>query len=150
MSGLNKVMLIGNLGKDPDVRYLETGVPVATFPLATTEVYRDREGNKVERTEWHNIVLWRGLAEVAKNHLRKGAKVFIEGKLSNRNWDDKEGNRRSITEIVGDNLLILVRTGDTLRTPTNYETHPAATLPPPTTTDTDNNGDTQHIEPLPF
>ncbi len=145
MSGLNKVMLIGNLGKDPDVRYLETGVPVATFSLATTEVYRDKEGNKVERTEWHNIVLWRGLAEVAKNHLRKGAKVFIEGKLSNRNWEDKEGNRRSITEIVGDNLVILVRTGDTQRSASTYDHHPASV---PTSSNAEEGN--LPMEPLPF
>ena len=94
MSGVNKVILVGNLGKDPEVRYLEGGVAVANFPLATTEVYKNRSGDKVESTEWHNIVLWRGLAEVAEKLLKKGMQVYIEGRLKTRNWEDKDGSKK--------------------------------------------------------
>src|SRR6185312_565906 len=109
MSGVNKVILIGNLGKDPEVRYLEGGVAVANFPLATTEVHKNRAGEKVESTEWHNIVLWRGLAEVAEKLLKKGMQVYIEGRLRTRSWEDKDGSKKRATEIVGENLTILSR-----------------------------------------
>lgn len=109
MAGVNKVILIGNLGKDPEVRYLEGGTAVAKFPLATSESYKDKTGKKIDQTEWHNIVLWRGLAEVAEKFLKKGMQVFIEGKLRSRSWEDKEGNKKYITEIIGDNLTILGR-----------------------------------------
>lgn len=107
MAGVNKVILIGNLGKDPEVRHLENGATVANFPLATTESYKNKEGNKVEQTEWHNIVLWRGLADIAEKYLRKGQTVYIEGKLKTRSWEDKEGNKRYTTEIVADNMTML-------------------------------------------
>lgn len=107
MSGVNKVILIGNLGKDPEVRSIEGGAKVATFPLATNEVYKGRDGNKVEQTEWHNIVVWRALAELAEKYLRKGSQIYLEGKIKTRSWDDKEGNKRYITEIVGDNMTFL-------------------------------------------
>src|SRR5271155_2492528 len=109
MSGVNKVILVGNLGKDPEVRYLEGGIAVANFPLATTEVHKNRTGDKVESTEWHNIVLWRGLAEVAEKLLKKGMQVYIEGRLRTRTWDDKDGSKKRATEIVGENLTILGR-----------------------------------------
>ncbi len=109
MSGVNKVILIGNLGKDPEVRYLEGGIAVANFPLATTEVHKNRSGDKVESTEWHNIVLWRGLAEVAEKLLKKGMQVYIEGRLRTRTWEDKDGSKKRATEIVGENLTILGR-----------------------------------------
>lgn len=109
MAGVNKVMLIGNLGKDPEVRYMEGGVAVANFTLATNESYKDKAGNKVDQTEWHNIVVWRGLAETAEKFLKKGMQVYIEGKLRSRNWNDKEGNKHYMTEVVGDNLVILGR-----------------------------------------
>lgn len=107
MKGLNKVILIGNLGKDPEIRHLENGVPVATFSLATTEVRINKAGEKISNTEWHNIVLWRGLADIAKDYLKKGHPVYIEGKLTNRSWDDKDGNKRYVTEVVGDNMILL-------------------------------------------
>jgi single-strand DNA-binding protein len=109
MPGVNKVILIGNLGKDPEVRYLEGGIAVANFPVATTESFRDKLGNKQEQTEWHQIVLWRKLAEVAEKYLRKGQQVYIEGKIRSRSWEDKEGNKRYTTEIFGDVLTILSR-----------------------------------------
>ncbi len=107
MAGVNKVILVGNLGKDPEVRHLESGASVANFPIATTESYKDKNGNRQDQTEWHNIVLWRGLADIAEKYLRKGSQVYIEGKLRSRSWEDKEGNTRYITEVVGDNMTML-------------------------------------------
>lgn len=107
MAGVNKVILVGNLGKDPEVRHLEGGVAVANFSLATSETYKDKSGQKNEQTEWHNVVAWRGLAEVAEKYLKKGMTVYIEGKLRTRSWDDKEGSKRYTTEIVADNLVML-------------------------------------------
>ena len=112
MAGVNKVILIGNLGKDPEVRYLENGVAVANFSLATTESYKNKEGEKVSQTEWHNIVLWRGLAEIAEKFLKKGSAVYIEGKIRSRKWEDKEGNTRYTTEILGDNITMLGKKED--------------------------------------
>ncbi len=108
MAGVNKVILIGNLGKDPEVRHLENGTAVANFSMATSESYKDRSsGERKTITEWHNIVLWRGLAEVAEKYLKKGDQVYIEGKLKTRSWEDKDGNTRYTTEVVGDNMTML-------------------------------------------
>ena len=109
MSGsINKVILIGNLGKDPEVRHLENGAVVANFSIATSETYKDRKtGEKVSQTEWHNIVAWRGLAEIAERYLKKGQKVYIEGKLKTKSWQDQDGNNRYSTEIITDNLTML-------------------------------------------
>lgn len=104
---VNKVILVGNLGKDPEVRRLESGSVVATFPLATNESYKDKNGNRVDNTEWHNIVLWRGLAEIAEKYLRKGSMVYIEGKLKTRSWEDQNNQTRYTTEVVGDNMTML-------------------------------------------
>jgi len=105
--GVNKVILVGNLGRDPEVRHLENGTPVASFSLATSETYRDRTtGERKTITEWHNVVLWRGLAEVAEKYLHKGDQVYIEGKLRTRSWE-KEGVTRYTTEIVGENMTML-------------------------------------------
>jgi len=107
MRGLNRVMLIGNLGKDPEVQMLEGQVPVAKFPLATTETHKDRTGKLVSQTEWHAVVLWRGLAELAQKYLHKGSLVYIEGRLRTRSWEDKEGHKKFATEVVGENLIML-------------------------------------------
>jgi single-strand DNA-binding protein len=107
MAGVNKVILIGNLGKDPEVRHLEGGTTVANFPLATTETYKDKTGTRQEQTEWHNIVLWRSLAEVAEKYLKKGMQIYIEGKLRTRSWEDKEGHKRYTTEVVGETFTML-------------------------------------------
>lgn len=106
---LNKVMLIGNVGKDPDVRYLDNGVAVASLVLATSERgYRLQNGTEVpERTEWHNVVLWRGLAETVEKYVHKGDKLFIEGKIRSRSYDDQNGVKRYITEIFADNMEML-------------------------------------------
>ena len=110
---INKVILIGNLGKDPEIRHLESGVSVANYPIATSEVYKDRKtGEKVTQTEWHNIVLWRGLAEISEKYLKKGDKVYIEGKLRTRSWQDQEGNNRYTTEVIADNLTMLGKNSD--------------------------------------
>jgi single-strand DNA-binding protein len=106
------VMLIGNLGKDPDMQYLEGNIGVAKFPLATTETFKDRSGKLVSQTEWHTVVLWRGLAELAQKYLHKGSLVYIEGRLRTRSWEDKEGNRKFATEVVGDNLIMLDKRTD--------------------------------------
>ncbi|HEX2613187.1 MAG TPA: single-stranded DNA-binding protein [Fibrobacteria bacterium] len=107
MASLNKVMLIGNLGKDPEVRTIPSGAKVANFPIATSESYTGKDGNRVEKTEWHNIVMWRGLAEVAEKYLKKGNPVFIEGKLQTRSWDDQNGQKKYMTEIIADNMTML-------------------------------------------
>lgn len=107
MAGVNKVILIGNLGKDPEVRSLEGGAKVANFSLATTEVYKDKSGQRQDQTEWHNIVLWRSLAEVAEKYLKKGTMIYLEGKLRTRSWEDKEGHKRYTTEVVGETFTIL-------------------------------------------
>ncbi|MDD6891012.1 MAG: single-stranded DNA-binding protein [Bacteroidales bacterium] len=123
---LNKVQLIGNVGKDPEVRYLDTGVAVATFPLATTDrAYTLANGTQVpERTEWHNIVLWRGLAETAEKYVHKGDKLYIEGKIRSRSYDDQNGVKRYVVEIFGDNMEML--TPRSVQQPV-YPQQPAAT-----------------------
>lgn len=107
MRGVNRVMLIGNLGKDPDIQHLEGNIGVAKFPLATTETYKDRNGKLNSQTEWHTVVLWRGLAELAQKYLHKGSLVYIEGRLKTRSWEDKEGVKKFATEVVGENLIML-------------------------------------------
>jgi len=111
MSGINKVILVGHLGKNPDIRYLEGGVSVVSFPLATSETF-NKDGRKVEQTEWHNIVMWRGLADVAAKFLQKGKLVYIEGKLRTRSFEDKEGNKKYTTEVVAENFTMLGRKTD--------------------------------------
>lgn len=112
MRGVNRVMLIGNLGKDPDTQHLEGHIAVAKFPLATTETFKDRSGKLISQTEWHTVVLWRGLAELAQKYLHKGSLVYIEGRLRTRSWEDKEGNKKFATEVVGDNLIMLDKRAD--------------------------------------
>lgn len=107
MRGVNKVVLIGNLGKEPDLQYIEGDIPVAKFPLATTEMRKEKNGNVVSETEWHTIVLWRGLAELAGKYLHKGSLVYIEGRLRTRSWEDKDKNKRFQTEIIAENLVML-------------------------------------------
>ena len=105
---LNKVMLIGNLGKDPELSYTASGVAVAKFSIATNERWKDQEGNVQERTEWHNIIAWRKLAEICGQYLKKGSKVYLEGKLQTRSWDDKNsGVKRYTTEVIADDLVML-------------------------------------------
>ena len=136
MRGVNRVMLIGNLGKDPDVQVLEGNIAVAKFPLATTETFKDRGGKLVSQTEWHTVVLWRGLAELAQKYLHKGSLVYIEGRLRTRNWDDKEGHRKFATEVVGDNLIMLdKRTDGTTHTDSSHSENLGSHEAPPCDTD---------------
>ncbi len=107
MRGLNKVTLIGNIGGEVDFQTLNEGVNVAKFSLATTEVYKDKNGQTQTETEWHTVVLWRGLAELAKNYFHKGSLLFVEGKIKSRSYEDKENVKRYVTEIVADNIIML-------------------------------------------
>lgn len=117
MRGLNKATLIGNLGKDPELKVLEGNISVARFNLATTEVYTTTQGERKTDTTWHTVVLWRGLADLAGKYLHKGSLVYVEGKLSYRHYDDKEGTRHYITEIVAEQLIMLDK-----KTPDHTET----------------------------
>ena len=107
MAGVNKVILLGNVGNDPKVRHLDNGKSVANFSIATSESYTDKQGQKVDNTQWHNIVLWSPLAEIAENYLKKGNQVYIEGKLTTRSYQDKQGVTKYITEIVGRDLTLV-------------------------------------------
>lgn len=129
MSGsVNKVILIGNLGKDPEIRHFENGGVLASFPIATSESYTDRQtGEKKENTDWHDIVLWRGLAEVAEKYLHKGTKIYVEGKLKKRSYQDREGNTRYVTEVVGEEMTILSRPDNEPKTNNPYPKDPIST-----------------------
>jgi len=109
MSGVNKVILIGHLGRDPELKYLEGNIARLSFSLATKEIYKDKTGNRTEHTEWHNIVMWRNLAENGEKLLKKGMQVYIEGKLQTRQWSDKDGHNKNITEIIAENFVLLNR-----------------------------------------
>ncbi len=113
MAGVNKVIIVGNLGRDPEVRHTPSGAQVCSFPVATSESYTDRNTNeRREITEWHNVVVWRRLAEIAEKYLKKGSQVYIEGKIRTRSWDDENGQKRYATEIVGDIMQLLGRASD--------------------------------------
>ena len=109
---VNKVILIGNLGSDPELKYTPSGAAVTNFNVATNEVWNDKDGNKQERTEWHRVVLWRKLAEIAGEYLKKGSKVYLEGRLQTRSWEDKDGVKRYTTEVVADNMTMLDAKGE--------------------------------------
>ena len=109
---VNKVILVGNVGKDPETRYLDEGTAISKFPLATSETYKNRAGERVSTTEWHNVVLWRGLAQVAEKYVKKGTQLYIEGRIKTRSYDDPDGNRKYITEIVGDQMQLLGKRPD--------------------------------------
>lgn len=136
MRGVNKAILIGNLGKDPEVQTLEGNICVAKFSLATTETFKDKTGKLVSQTEWHTVVLWRGLAELAHKYLHKSSLVYIEGRLKTRTWEDKEGNKKFATEIIGENLIMLDKRSEA--TPVingplvldGSESFPGADIPP--------------------
>jgi single-strand DNA-binding protein len=113
MKSVNKVILIGNLGKDPEVKYTPQGTPVAKITLATNERFKGKDGNWQDRTEWHNVVLWQRLAEIAGEYLKKGGKVYIEGRLQTRSWDDKQtGQKKYMTEVVANDLVLLGGRGE--------------------------------------
>ena len=127
---VNKVILIGNLGKDPEIRRLENGAVVASFSIATSESFTDKNsGEKKEITDWHDIVLWRGLAEIAEKYIRKGTKIYVEGKLKKRSWQDKEGNTKYNTEVIGEELTIISRVETSDKTATPYNSSGTPNLP---------------------
>jgi len=127
---VNKVILIGNLGKDPEILRLENGAVVASFSIATSESFTDKNsGEKKEITDWHDIVLWRGLAEIAEKYIRKGTKIYVEGKLKKRSWQDKEGNTKYNTEVIGEELTILSRLETSDKTVAPYNSIGTPNLP---------------------
>ncbi len=123
---VNKVILVGNVGVDPDVRYLEGGTAVASVRLATSESYKNKNGERITQTEWHNVVLWRGLAEITEKYVKKGMLIYIEGRLRTRSWDDKEGNKRYTTEVVADAMKMLSRKEDNNTQTTESQEAPTA------------------------
>ena len=139
MAGVNKVILVGSLGKDPEIRHLDTGVAVANFSLATTESYKNKSGERVSNTEWHNVVLWRGLAELAEKYLKKGNSVYIEGKISTRKWEDKEGNTRYSTDIIADKMTMLGSKSD--NESSNPKEEPSETINSEVPSQDDSKGD---------
>ena len=126
MAGINKVILIGNLGKDPELRYTPNSKAVATFSLATTEKWKDKEGQLQEKTEWHNIVAWGKQAEICKEYLKKGSSVYVEGRLQHRSYDDKDGNKKYITEIVARSVQMLGRKGEAKEGPVSQDLETSA------------------------
>ncbi|MCX7986020.1 MAG: single-stranded DNA-binding protein [Bacteroidales bacterium] len=137
---VNKVILIGNVGKDPDVRHLDKGTPVCTLPVATSETYVNKSGERVTTTEWHNVVLWRSLADFAQKYVKKGAQVYVEGRIRTRSYDAKEGNKRYVTEIIANTFQLLGRRSDEASAETSVvadtvqelkEPIPADDFPPP-------------------
>lgn len=127
---VNKVILIGNLGKDPEIRRLENGAVVANFSIATTETYTDKTtGERRDNTDWHNVVVWRGLAEVTEKYLRKGHKVYIEGKLKTRSWTDQAGATRYTTEVLCEEMTMLTPRGEVNATPTQPSAPPYSSEP---------------------
>ncbi len=146
---VNKVILLGRLGADPEVQYLQTGVAVAKFNVATNRVWKDDQGNLMEKTDWSRAVAWRKTAEIAGEYLKKGSQVFIEGRLESRSWDDPSGQKRYITEVIVENLVLLGRKDERTGTGTGAAYPPMPEAPPadiPT-------GDVQglgHEEDLPF
>ena len=119
---LNKVLLIGNVGKDPEIRHLQGGASVATITLATSERFKDRSGEMREVTEWHTIIAWRQLADLAENYIRKGSQIYVEGKIRSRSWDDQNGQKRYVTEIQADSIQLLGRRSDN---PVNQQPAPS-------------------------
>ena len=138
MAGVNKVILVGNLGKDPEIRHLDNGVAMANFSLATTESYTNKQGERVNQTEWHNVVLWRGLADIAEKYLKKGNSVYIEGKIVTRKWEDKDNNTRYSTDIVADKMTMLGSKQESTSTAQPKITEPINSLDP---SDESNNDD---------
>jgi single-strand DNA-binding protein len=141
MSGVNKAILVGHLGADPEMRHTQSGTAVATFRIATTERYNDRSGERQERTEWHRVVTWAKLAEICNTYLKKGKQVYIEGRIQTRQWEDQSGATRYTTEIVANNMVMLGKADDA-----QGYTGPAAPAPG----DKDNKGDDDGEESLPF
>ena len=146
MKGVNKVILIGNLGRDPEVQTLEGGIAVAKFPLATTESYKDRNGERHDQTEWHNIVAWRQLAEICGKFLHKGSLVYVEGKLKTTSWTDKDNNKRYRTDIVADTISMLDRRTEGAG---GFQQHQEVATPMSSPANVGESGG-EHMDDLPF
>lgn len=147
MSSLNKAMLIGNLGKDPEVRYTQSNKAVATLSIATSEKFKDSNGELQERTEWHRVIVWNRLAEICQQYLKKGSKIYIEGRIQTNAWEDKDGQKRYTTEIVGQTMTMLDSKGAGTGSPANGGSTPPKQEDPPVdvTADIDDGDDS-----LPF
>ncbi|MAZ55539.1 MAG: single-stranded DNA-binding protein [Flavobacteriales bacterium] len=150
---MNKVILIGNLGADPEIREMNDGTKMAKFSIATSEKYTNREGQLISNTDWHNIVLWRRTAEVAEKYLKKGDSVCIEGKLKTRSWEDENGNKKYATDVQGDNMTMLGSRRDSINPESNYTTNNSEnsiTDKKITDTSTESNTNTDSVDNLPF
>ena len=151
MAGVNKAILVGNLGKDPEMRYTPNGVAVCSFPMATSDTYKDRTtGDKITQTEWHNIVIWRGMAETAEKYLHKGSQVFIEGKIKTRSWEDQQGQKRYTTEIVADVMQLLDRPNSNPGTTANQTNAESSTKTVANSAVTEAPATTPNADDLPF
>lgn len=128
---VNKVILVGNLGKDPELRYTPSGAAVCTFSLATSERFKNKQGEQQDRTEWHNIVVWAGLAEICGKYLTKGKQVYLEGRIQNRSYDDRDGNKRYISEVVVNEMQMLGRAGEQNSGGTGYPMPQEESAPQP-------------------
>lgn len=142
---VNKVILIGRLGRDPETRTFENGAKKASFTMATSETYKDKEGRRVEQTEWHNIVCWRNLAEIAEQYLKKGKLIYLEGKLRTRSWDDEHGNKKYTTEIEANTFTMLGSKSEDAEKPTEEKITPSSLSPLP-----DENVNFDETDDLPF
>jgi len=155
---INKVILIGRVGKDPEMRHLENNTSFARFSLATSETYKNKNGEKITTTEWHNIVVWRGLSEIAERYVKKGMMLYVEGKLRNRSWDDKDGNKRYSIEIEADNFQMLGSKPENDTAPTSYGNYEKSgstgNYPPASTHEPEHNSDINNglnnTDDLPF
>jgi len=151
MSGVNKAILVGHLGADPEMRHTQSGTAVATFRVATTERYNDRSGERQERTEWHRVVTWAKLAEICNTYLKKGKQVYIEGRIQTRQWEDQSGATRYTTEIVANNMVMLGRAGDTGDVPSQpYSQEPVAQESGPAGGSSGGGGGDSDDDDLPF
>ncbi len=145
---VNKVILVGNVGKDPETRYLDESTAITKFPMATSETYKNKSGERVSNTEWHNVVLWRGLAQVAEKYVKKGTQIYIEGRIKTRSYDDADGNKKYITEIVGDQLQLLGRRPDDGEGGQAQQSQPAQSQPAQNQAPVQNQSPAQNQSPV--
>ena len=146
---VNKVILVGNVGKDPEVKHLDSNASVANFTLATSDHYTNKSGEKVTTTEWHNIVCWSGLANLAENYIRKGSQIYVDGKIRTRSYDAQDGSKRYITEILADTIQLLGKKGDGTSFEGNKSAQQAGVSEPPNSTNASGNEDKEGDD-LPF
>lgn len=133
MAGVNKAILVGRLGKDPEIKYTPSGTAIANFSIATSENFKDKDGQKQERTEWHRIVAFGKLAEICGEYLAKGKQVYVEGRIQTRSWDDKNGNKRYTTEIIANTMQMLGKADETTKTGADFPSDPGSSAEPTVT-----------------